>query len=207
MVEHKGETSNQLFSVLEEWERYLDRCFKESFTSVLLPESPPEHKCWTCLNPDHYDLDFLLSNNPNFQAPYCELLITAHKKRIILPIIKQITQQWCVYEDSFLISRLLGLAMTLHAPHLASLPQRTGGAAIDIAPVLLLVITIFGAIDDATGLHPVNQASLPNLCWRGTLQILIKLSLSLLLDQQVKTIQILVINAMRIYLISVEFYF
>ncbi len=42
MVEHKGETSNQLFSVLEEWERNLKGCFKESFASVSLLESPPE---------------------------------------------------------------------------------------------------------------------------------------------------------------------
>ena len=39
MVEHKGETSNQLFSVLEEWERNLKGCFKEFSASVLLPKS------------------------------------------------------------------------------------------------------------------------------------------------------------------------
>ena len=42
MVEHKGELSNQLFSVLEEWERNLKGCFKESAVSVLLTELPPE---------------------------------------------------------------------------------------------------------------------------------------------------------------------
>lgn len=41
MMEHKGELSNQLFGVLEEWEKNLKGCFKESFASVL-PESPPE---------------------------------------------------------------------------------------------------------------------------------------------------------------------
>ncbi len=44
MVEHKGETSNQLFSVLEEWERNLKECFKETSASVSLPKSPPEPK-------------------------------------------------------------------------------------------------------------------------------------------------------------------
>ncbi len=43
--------------------------------------------------------------------------------------------------------------MTPHTPYLASLPRRAGGAAIDIAPMLLLVIIIFSAIDDAIGLH------------------------------------------------------
>jgi len=38
MVDHKGETSNQLFSVLEEWEKNLKGCFKESSASA----SPPE---------------------------------------------------------------------------------------------------------------------------------------------------------------------
>jgi len=38
MVDHKGETSNQLFSVLEEWEKNLKGCFKESPASVLLTE-------------------------------------------------------------------------------------------------------------------------------------------------------------------------
>ncbi len=42
MADHKGETSNQLFSVLEEWEKNLKECFKENSTSALLPESPPE---------------------------------------------------------------------------------------------------------------------------------------------------------------------
>ncbi len=42
MVDHKGETSNQLFSVLEEWEENLKRCFKESSAPVFLSESPPE---------------------------------------------------------------------------------------------------------------------------------------------------------------------
>ena len=42
MVEQKGETSNQLFSVLEEWERNLKGCFKESAASVSLTESLPE---------------------------------------------------------------------------------------------------------------------------------------------------------------------
>ena len=42
MVDHKGETSNQLFSVLEESERNLKWCFNESSVSVSLPESPPE---------------------------------------------------------------------------------------------------------------------------------------------------------------------
>ena len=42
MADHKGETSNQLFSVLEEWERNLKRCLKESSVSVSLPESLPE---------------------------------------------------------------------------------------------------------------------------------------------------------------------
>ena len=39
MVEQKGETSNQLFSVLEEWERNLKGCFKESSASILLTMS------------------------------------------------------------------------------------------------------------------------------------------------------------------------
>jgi len=34
MVDLKGETSNQLFSVLEEWERSLKGCFEESSASV-----------------------------------------------------------------------------------------------------------------------------------------------------------------------------
>ncbi len=42
MVDHKGETSNQLFSVLEEWEENLKGCFKESSASVLLTELLPE---------------------------------------------------------------------------------------------------------------------------------------------------------------------
>jgi len=42
MVEQKGKTSNQLFSVLEEWEKILKGCFKESIASVLLTELPPE---------------------------------------------------------------------------------------------------------------------------------------------------------------------
>ena len=42
MAGHKGETSNQLFFVLEEWEKNLKECFKENPASVLLPESPPE---------------------------------------------------------------------------------------------------------------------------------------------------------------------
>jgi len=39
MVDHKGETSNQLFSVLEEWGKILKECFKETAVSVSLPES------------------------------------------------------------------------------------------------------------------------------------------------------------------------
>jgi len=42
MVEHKGELSNQLFCVLEEWERNLKGCFKESSASASLPEPPTE---------------------------------------------------------------------------------------------------------------------------------------------------------------------
>ena len=42
LAEHKGETSNQLFSVLEEWEKNLKGCFKESTASFLLLESPLE---------------------------------------------------------------------------------------------------------------------------------------------------------------------
>jgi len=42
MADHEGKTSNQLFSVLEEWERNLKECFKENSASALLPESPPE---------------------------------------------------------------------------------------------------------------------------------------------------------------------
>ncbi len=44
MVEHKGKTSNQLFSVLEEWERNLKECFTETSASVLLPKPPPKPK-------------------------------------------------------------------------------------------------------------------------------------------------------------------
>ena len=40
MVEQKGELSNQLLSVLEEWERNLKGCFEESSASVSLLESP-----------------------------------------------------------------------------------------------------------------------------------------------------------------------
>lgn len=42
MVEHKGELSNQLFGVLEDSERNLKGCFKESAASVSLTESLPE---------------------------------------------------------------------------------------------------------------------------------------------------------------------
>ena len=42
MADQKGETSNQLFSVLEEWERNLKKCFKETSASVSLPEKLPE---------------------------------------------------------------------------------------------------------------------------------------------------------------------
>ncbi len=42
MVRLKGETLNQLFSVLEEWDRNLKGCFKESSASILLAELPPE---------------------------------------------------------------------------------------------------------------------------------------------------------------------
>ena len=42
MADHKGETSNQLFSVLEEWEKNLMGCFKETSGSVSLPEPLPE---------------------------------------------------------------------------------------------------------------------------------------------------------------------
>jgi len=38
MADHKGKTSNQLFSVLEEWERNLKECFKETSASVSLPD-------------------------------------------------------------------------------------------------------------------------------------------------------------------------
>ncbi len=40
MVGHKGETSNHLFSVLEEWERNLKGCYKKTSTPVSLPKSP-----------------------------------------------------------------------------------------------------------------------------------------------------------------------
>jgi hypothetical protein len=43
MARLQGETLNQLFSVLEEWERNLKECFEESTTSVLLSELPPEY--------------------------------------------------------------------------------------------------------------------------------------------------------------------
>ncbi len=42
MVHLKGETLNQLFSVLEEWDKNLKGCFKESTTLVLPSESPSE---------------------------------------------------------------------------------------------------------------------------------------------------------------------
>jgi len=42
MVLLKGEALNQLFSVLEEWDRNLKGCFKESAGSVSLFESPSE---------------------------------------------------------------------------------------------------------------------------------------------------------------------
>ena len=42
MADHKGKTSNQLFSVLEEWEKNLKGCFKESSVSVSPHESLPE---------------------------------------------------------------------------------------------------------------------------------------------------------------------
>ena len=42
MVRLKGETLNQLFSVLEEWNRNLKGCFKESPSSVSLSDSLPE---------------------------------------------------------------------------------------------------------------------------------------------------------------------
>ena len=42
LVEYKGETSNQLFNVLEEREKNLWGCFKKSAASVSLPESLPE---------------------------------------------------------------------------------------------------------------------------------------------------------------------
>ena len=46
MAHLKGETLNQLFSVLEEWNKNLKGCFKESSASVLLtellPKSSPE---------------------------------------------------------------------------------------------------------------------------------------------------------------------
>ncbi len=42
MVDHKGKTSNQLFSVLEEWEKNLKGCFEEPLASVSLLESPFE---------------------------------------------------------------------------------------------------------------------------------------------------------------------
>ncbi len=42
MVGHKGETSNQLFNVFEEWERNLKGCFEESTASFLLTELPPK---------------------------------------------------------------------------------------------------------------------------------------------------------------------
>ena len=42
MVEQKGKLSNQLFSVLEEWEKTLKECFKEPTVSFLLAESPLE---------------------------------------------------------------------------------------------------------------------------------------------------------------------
>jgi len=42
MVEHKGKTSNQLFSVLEEWEKNLKGCFEESFASnYFRPQAEP----------------------------------------------------------------------------------------------------------------------------------------------------------------------
>ena len=42
MADHKGKTSNQLFSVLEEWERNPKRYFKETSASVSLPEPLPK---------------------------------------------------------------------------------------------------------------------------------------------------------------------
>ncbi len=42
MVRLKGETLNQLFNVLEEWDRNLKGCFNESPASVLLTELQPE---------------------------------------------------------------------------------------------------------------------------------------------------------------------
>ena len=42
MVRLKGETLNQLFCVLGEWERNLKGCFEESSVSVLLTELLPE---------------------------------------------------------------------------------------------------------------------------------------------------------------------
>ena len=43
MVRLEGEALNQLFSVLEEWNRNLKGCFKEFSAPVSLSESPPEH--------------------------------------------------------------------------------------------------------------------------------------------------------------------
>ncbi len=42
MVRVKGETFNQFFNVLEEWNRNLKGCFNESSASILLAELPPE---------------------------------------------------------------------------------------------------------------------------------------------------------------------
>ena len=46
MMGHKGETSNQLFNVLEEWEKNLKGCFNKSpasfFLTELLSEPSPD---------------------------------------------------------------------------------------------------------------------------------------------------------------------
>ena len=42
LADHMVKTSNQLFFVLEEWEKNLKECFKENSASTLLPESLPE---------------------------------------------------------------------------------------------------------------------------------------------------------------------
>ncbi len=42
MVRVKGETLNQLFGVLEEWDSNFKGCFNESSASILLAELPPE---------------------------------------------------------------------------------------------------------------------------------------------------------------------
>ena len=64
MVDHKGETSNQLFSVLEEWKKVLQGLSKGIFTDNSKPGFLFQYNYKNYLKPDHVDPAFLTCNSP-----------------------------------------------------------------------------------------------------------------------------------------------